>query len=102
MQESETLIVFRILGIMSKARDGGRALPVEEIADAAHLGNLHAQRYMKMLDHAGVIRAEGNPARPSAYSLTRYGLTRLAGGARRSNQNPFPQGHPDSSAAATV
>jgi DNA-binding IclR family transcriptional regulator len=85
MQESETLVVFRILGILAKARELGHALPLEEIADAAHLGRVPAQRYMNVLQHAGAVRTEISPAWPSGYSLTRYGLERLLGGcARRS------------------
>jgi hypothetical protein len=76
MAESETLVVFRILGALAKARDLGHALPIEEIADAAHLGRPNAERYMNLLEHARAVQ-------PPEYSLTRYGLERLAGGCAR-------------------
>jgi DNA-binding IclR family transcriptional regulator len=79
MPESETQVVFRILGVLAKARDFGHALPVEEIADAAHLARTHAERYMNMLKHAGTVRAEVSTTRAPQYSLTRYGLERLPG-----------------------
>jgi DNA-binding IscR family transcriptional regulator len=79
MPESETLVVFRILGVLAKARDVGHALPVEEIADAAHLGRPHAEHYLNLLKHARAVRAVVTPAQPPAYSLTRYGLDRLIG-----------------------
>jgi DNA-binding IclR family transcriptional regulator len=77
MPESETLVVFRILGVLAKARDLGHALPVEQIADAAHLGRPNAEHYMNVLQHAGAVRAEAAPAQPAEYRLTRYGLQRL-------------------------
>jgi DNA-binding IclR family transcriptional regulator len=83
MAESETLVVFRILGVLAKARDLGHALAVEEIADAAHLGRPKAERYMHMLEHARAVRAAATPTRPPEYSLTRYGLERLVGGCAR-------------------
>jgi hypothetical protein len=83
MPESETLVVFRILAVLAKARDLGHALPVNEIADAAHLGRPNAERYMNMLEHARAVRAEVIPTQPPAYSLTRYGLERLVGGCAR-------------------
>jgi IclR helix-turn-helix domain len=79
MPESETLVVFRILGVLAKARDLGHALPVEKIADAAHLGRPNAERYMHVLEHAGAVRAQITPIQPPEYSLTRYGLARLVG-----------------------
>jgi DNA-binding IclR family transcriptional regulator len=83
MPESETQVVFRILGVLAKARDLGHALPVNEIADAAHLGRPNAERYMNMLEHARAVRAEVTPTQPPEYSLTRYGLERLVGGCAR-------------------
>jgi hypothetical protein len=84
MPESETQVVFRILGVLAKARDLGHALPVNEIADAAHLGRPNAERYLNMLKHARAVRAEVTPpTQPPEYSLTRYGLERLVGGCAR-------------------
>jgi hypothetical protein len=83
MPESETLVVFRILGVLAKARDLGHALPVDKIADAAHLGRPNAERYMNMLEHARAVRAQVTPTQPAEYSLTRYGLERLVGGCAR-------------------
>jgi DNA-binding IclR family transcriptional regulator len=79
MPESETIVVFRILGVLAKARDLDHALVLDEIADAAHLGRRHAERYMTVLEQAGAVRAEATPAHPPGYSLTRYGLERLVG-----------------------
>jgi DNA-binding IclR family transcriptional regulator len=79
MPESETLIVFRILGVLAKARNLDHALVLDEIASAAHLGKQHAERYMTVLEQAGAVRAADTPAHPPGYSLTRYGLERLAG-----------------------
>ena len=79
MPESETTIVFKILEILAKARDLDHALVLDEIADAAHLGKRHAERYITVLEQAGAVRAEANSARPPGYSLTRYGLGRLVG-----------------------
>jgi DNA-binding IclR family transcriptional regulator len=83
MPESETLVVFRILGVLAKARALGHALPVEEIADAAHLGRPNAERYMNILEHAGAVRAAVTPVQAPEYSLTRYGLERLVGACPR-------------------
>jgi DNA-binding IclR family transcriptional regulator len=80
MPESETLVVFRILGVLAKARQLGHALRVTEIADAAHLGRPHAERYMNMLEHARAVRTQVASTHPPEYSLTRYGLERLVGG----------------------
>jgi DNA-binding IclR family transcriptional regulator len=79
MPESETLVVFRILGVLAKARDLDHALVIEEIADAAHLGRRHAESYMTVLEQAGAVRPEANPTHPPGYCLTRYGLERLVG-----------------------
>ena len=79
MPESETVVVFRILGVLAKARDLDHALVLDEIADAAHLGRGHAERYMRVLEQAGAVRAEVTAAHPSGYSLTRYGFERLVG-----------------------
>jgi DNA-binding IclR family transcriptional regulator len=83
MAESETLVVFRILGVLAKARHLGHRLPVAEIADAAHLGRPKAQRYMHMLEHARAVRADLSPTQSPEYSLTQYGLERLLGGCTR-------------------
>jgi hypothetical protein len=77
--ESETLVVFRILGVLAKARDLGHALPVEEIADAAHLGRPQTERYISLLEHARAIRAEATASQTREYNLTSYGLQRLVG-----------------------
>ena len=79
MSESETTVVFRILEILARARDLDHALVLDEIAEAAHLGKRHAERYITVLEQAGAVRAEATPARPPGYSLTRYGLGRLVG-----------------------
>jgi hypothetical protein len=52
-------------------------LPIEEIADAVHLGKHNAERYMNILEHARAVRAKVTPTQPLTYSLTRYGLGRL-------------------------
>jgi hypothetical protein len=79
MPESETLVVFRILGVLAKARDLDHAMILDEIADAAHLGRRHAESYMTVLEQAGAVRPEASPTRPPGYCLTRYGLERLVG-----------------------
>ena len=79
MPESETTVVFRILGVLAQARDLDHALVLDEIADAAHLVTRHAERYMTVLERAGAVRAEPTPARIRGYTLTRYGLERLVG-----------------------
>lgn len=79
MLEIETLIVFRILGVLAQARHLERALVLDEIAQAAHLARPHAERYMTLLEQAGAVRAEGLQPLPSGYSLTNYGLQRLSG-----------------------
>jgi len=89
MPESETLVVFRILDVLAKARDFGRALPVEKIAGAAHLDRSSAERCMNLLKYARAVRAEVTPTRPPEYSLTRYGLERLIGG-----RAPLPTASP--------
>jgi hypothetical protein len=107
MPESETLVVFRILGVLAKARNLGQALPIEEIADAVHLGRHNAQRYMNILEHARAVRAKVTATQPATYSLTRYGLDRLV--ARRPVVRP-PQhrgpaalsSHPDNAPLASI
>ena len=79
MPESETMVVFRILGVLAKARDLEHALALDEIADAAYLGRSNAKRYMTVLEQAGAVRAAATAARPQGYCLTRYGLERLVG-----------------------
>ena len=79
MPESETTVVFRILGILAKARELEHALALDEIAEAAHLGRRRAVGYMAVLEQAGAVRADATPAHPSGYILTKYGLERLVG-----------------------
>jgi hypothetical protein len=79
MPESETTVVFRILGVLAQARDLDHALVLDEIADAAHLVTRHAEHYMTVLEQAGAVRAEPTHARIRGYTLTRYGLERLVG-----------------------
>lgn len=79
MPESETTVVFRILGVLAKARDLEHAMALDEIADAAHLARRSAERYMTVLERAGAVRAEAAATRPAGYSLTRYGLERIVG-----------------------
>jgi len=79
MPESETTVVFRILGVLAKARDLEHAMVLDEIADAAHLARRNAERYMTVLERAGAVRAEATATHPPGYSLTRYGLERIAG-----------------------
>ena len=79
MPESETTIVFRILGVLAKARELDHSLALDEIADAAHLARGHAEGYMTVLERAGAVRADATPAHPPGYILTKYGLARLVG-----------------------
>jgi DNA-binding IclR family transcriptional regulator len=79
MPESETLVVFRILGILAKARDLEQPLALDEIADAAHVGRGNAERYLAVLEQAGAVRTASAPTQHAGYSLTRYGLQRLVG-----------------------
>jgi DNA-binding IclR family transcriptional regulator len=78
--QSETTVVFQILGVLAKARDH-HALVVDEIADAMHLNKHHVERYMEVLQRAGAVRAEATSPRSPCYSLTRYGLKRLGAAA---------------------
>lgn len=70
MPESETTVVFSILGVLAKARDLNQAPALEEIADTLRLGKRCVEHYMTVLEQAGAVRAG---------ILTRYGLERLAG-----------------------
>jgi len=79
MPESETSVVFRILAVLAKVQDAEHSLVLNEIANAAHLDTLHAQRVMTVLESAGAVRAEALPTRPAGYCLTRYGRERLTG-----------------------
>ena len=79
MPESETAVVFRILGVLAEARDVDHALVLDEIASATHLNKRHVERYMDVLQRAGAVRAEAAPTHSLGYSLTRYGLARLTG-----------------------
>jgi DNA-binding IclR family transcriptional regulator len=76
--QSETTVVFQILGVLAKA-GGHHALVVDEIAEAMHLNKRHVERYMDVLQRAGAVRAEAAPQHSPGYSLTRYGLERLGG-----------------------
>jgi DNA-binding IscR family transcriptional regulator len=84
MPESETLVVYRILGMLAKARSHGRALPLDAIAEAAPLRRPHADHFMNVLEHARVVRAEMGPKAPLGYRITQYGLERLSGTCTRS------------------
>jgi DNA-binding IclR family transcriptional regulator len=76
MPESETSVVFRILGVLAAARTPDHALAISEIVDAVHMGERHVERYMAVLQRAGTVRAQA--ARyPTSYTLTDYGLARL-------------------------
>ena len=77
MPQSETTVVFQILGVLAKAHDVHHALVLDEIADATHLNRRHVERYMDVLQRAGAVRAEAAPPLSPSYSLTRYGLERL-------------------------
>ena len=81
MPESETAVVFRILGVLAEARDVEHALVLDEIVSATHLNKRHVERYMDVLQRAGAVRAEAAPQHSPCYSLTRYGLERLGGAA---------------------
>jgi DNA-binding IclR family transcriptional regulator len=78
--ESDTVVVFKILGVLAKARELHHALVVDEIANALCLGKPRVERYMTVLQKAGAVRAEAEPSHPPTYSLTRYGLERLVEG----------------------
>jgi response regulator of citrate/malate metabolism len=75
--QSETTVVFQILGVLAKARDVHHALVLDEIAEAMHLNRRHVERYMDVLQRAGAVRAEVAQQHSPCYSLTRYGLERL-------------------------
>lgn len=77
MPESETSVVFRVLGVLAEAQDHEHSLALNEIADAAHLDKPHAQRIMAVLELAGAVRAESWPTDSCGYCITRYGRDRL-------------------------
>jgi DNA-binding IclR family transcriptional regulator len=77
--ESETSVVFRILGVLAEARGDDHALVLDEIVSATHLNKRNVERYMEVLQRAGAVRAQAAAAHPLSYSLTRYGLARLTG-----------------------
>jgi predicted transcriptional regulator len=79
MPESETVVVFRILGVLAD-RDG--AMELNDIANAARLDQRHTERFMEVLEHAGAVNAEATPTRSPGYTLTGYGLARLVGTSR--------------------
>jgi DNA-binding IclR family transcriptional regulator len=76
--ESDTAVVFRILEVLGEARDLNRAPALDDIADTLHLGKLQVEHYMTVLQDVGVVRADASSRRPPSYSLTSYGLQRLA------------------------
>jgi DNA-binding IscR family transcriptional regulator len=78
MPESETSVVFRILAVLAKVHDAEDSLVLNEIANAAHLDTVNAQRVLTVLESAGAVRAETLATRPAGYCLTRYGRERLA------------------------
>ena len=77
MPESETVLVFRILGVLAKCRDLDHGLAVEAIAGEAHLGRAQTEYFMRVLERAGAIRADGHSTVEPGYRLTRYGSERL-------------------------
>jgi DNA-binding IclR family transcriptional regulator len=74
--ETETAIVFRILGVLAEAHTPDHALPLNEIVDAVHLGERSVERYMVVLQRAGAVRAQSTQ-HPTSYALTKYGLARI-------------------------
>jgi predicted ArsR family transcriptional regulator len=76
--ESETVVVFKILGVLAKARDVDHPLVADEIADALCLGKRRVEHFMTVLQQVGAVRAEAEPSHPPTYSLTRYGVERFA------------------------
>ncbi len=83
MPDSETLIVFRILAVLAKARDPACALAAEQIADAVSLGRRNVDHSMHVLELASAVRATPTSTQPTRYSLTAYGRERLVGGFAR-------------------
>lgn len=77
MPESETLVIFRILGFVARAGVFGRTIPIEQIAEAAHLSRPKAVRYMTLLEHARAVRPNPAPTHSPEYRITAYGLERL-------------------------
>jgi DNA-binding IclR family transcriptional regulator len=88
MSECETVVVFRILGVLAKARALEHPLALDEIADAARLPRPNTERFMTVLESAGAVRAETTSNLPPRYSVTRYGLERLVGGSASQTQRP--------------
>lgn len=83
MPECDTVLVFRILGVLAQACALDHALALDEIADAAHLGRPNTERFMTVLERAGAVRAETTSNSLPRYSVTRYGLERLVGGSQQ-------------------
>jgi hypothetical protein len=77
MPESETVVVFKILGILSKACAVDHALVLDEIAGEAHLERRQTEHFVRVLEQAGAIRADSAAAIAPGYRLTRYGRERL-------------------------
>ncbi len=77
MPESDTAVVFRILGVLGQARELEQAPVLDEIADTLHLNRLQVEHYMNVLQQVGVVRAEVSSRHTPGYSLTTYGLQRL-------------------------
>jgi hypothetical protein len=84
MPDSETSVVYKILGVLAEARGLGHGLPIDEIEDAARIGRSSVEHYLNLLKHAGAVRAEVIPStRRAEYCLTRYGCERFMGGRSR-------------------
>jgi|SRR5580658_3101066 hypothetical protein len=86
MGDSETSVVYKILGVLAAARNLGHGLPIHEIADAARIGRPSVEHYLNLLKHAGAVRAEVNSAQTAEYCLTQYGCDRLVGGRGRASR----------------
>lgn len=65
--------------MLAQARDVDRAPVLDEIANRLHLGKSKVERYMTVLQRAGAVRVQPRQPDSQVYSLTRYGLERLAG-----------------------
>jgi DNA-binding IclR family transcriptional regulator len=74
--ESETVVVFKILGALAGADGSDHGLGLDEIVDAVHLGKRHVVHYMAVLQLAGAVRVQ-SAAHPTCYTLTKYGLARI-------------------------
>jgi DNA-binding IclR family transcriptional regulator len=77
MLESDTVLVFRILGVLARAGAHDHPLPLEQIAEAVRMRDLQARHYLTVLHNVGVVRAEDSSVPTPRYRLSRYGLERL-------------------------